>query len=106
MTMFNLNELRVFLIAAESGNFSEAGRRLHISQPAISQTNSSLEKNLGMVLFERHGRTQRLTEAGQVLRPMAIELLASAKRLQETMASLEGKVVGELNIGCSTASGK
>ena len=55
--MFNLIELRVFLIAAESGNFSEAGRRLHLSQPAISQTIGSLEKNLGMDLFERHGRT-------------------------------------------------
>lgn len=104
--MFNLNELRVFLIASECGNFSEAGRRLHISQPAISQTINSLEKNLGMDLFERHGRTQRLTEAGQVLQPMAIELLANAKRVQETMASLQGEVVGELYIGCSTTSGK
>ena len=104
--MINLNELRIFLVAAEYGNFSEAGRRLHLSQPAISQTISSLEKNFGMDLFKRSGRTQRLTEAGQVLKPMAIELLAGAKRLQETMASLQGDVVGELNIGCSTASGK
>jgi len=104
--MLNLNELNIFLVAAECGNFSEAGRRLHLSQPAISQTISNLEKDMGMELFERIGRTQRLTEAGQVLKPMAIELLAGAKRLQETMASLQGEVVGELNIGCSTASGK
>jgi len=104
--MLNLNELNIFLVAAECGNFSEAGRRLHLSQPAISQTISNLEKDMGMELFERMGRTQRLTEAGQVLKPMAIELLAGAKRLQETMASLQGEVIGELNIGCSTASGK
>ena len=104
--MLNLNELKVFIVAAECGNFSEAGRRLHLSQPAISQTISNLEKDMGLDLFERMGRTQRLTEAGQVLKPMAMELLAGAKRLQETMSSLQGEVVGELNIGCSTASGK
>lgn len=104
--MLNLSELNVFLVAAECGNFSEAGRRLHLSQPAISQTISNLEKDMGMDLFERMGRTQRLTEAGQVLKPMALELIAGAKRVQETMATLQGEVVGELNIGCSTASGK
>ena len=104
--MLNLSELNVFLVAAEGGNFSEAGRRLHLSQPAISQTISNLEKDMGMDLFERMGRTQRLTEAGQVLKPMALELIAGAKRVQETMATLQGEVVGELNIGCSTASGK
>jgi DNA-binding transcriptional LysR family regulator len=37
---------------------------------------------------------------------MAKELIASAKRIDETMMSLQGEVIGEMNIGCSTASGK
>jgi DNA-binding transcriptional LysR family regulator len=104
--MLNLNELAVFLAAAECGNFSEAGRKLHLSQPAVSQNMENLEKRFGAKLFARQGRSVRLTEAGQVLKPLARELLAAARRLDETMASLQGEVVGEMNIGCSTASGK
>lgn len=104
--MFNFNELEVFLVASEIGNFSAAARRLHISQPAVSQAISSLEKQFGAELFIRQGRSVRLTDAGQALRPMARELLSSARRLEETMASLQGEVVGEINIGCSTTSGK
>lgn len=103
--MFNLNELVVFLTAAEYGNYSEAGRQLHVSQPAVSQTIDNLQKHLGTKLFVRHGRSVRLTEAGHVLLPMAKELLASAKRLDEIMVSLQGEVIGEMNVGCSTASG-
>jgi DNA-binding transcriptional LysR family regulator len=104
--MLNLHELAVFLAAAEHGNFSEAGRQLHLSQPAISQTMDNLEKRFGMKLFMRQGRRFCLTEAGQVLRPIAQELLSAAQRLDETMASLHGEVTGEINVGCSTVTGK
>lgn len=104
--MFSLHELEVFLNAAELESFSEAARRLHISQPAVSQAIGSLERHFAIDLFLRHGRSVRLTDAGQALKPMARELLASARRLNETMASLQGEVIGEINIGCSTASGK
>ncbi len=104
--MLNLQELQVFLAAAEQGNFSEAGRLLHLSQPAVSQTIHNLEKRFGAQLFVRHGRAVRLSDAGETLMPMARELLTSANRIEETMSSLHGAVVGMINIGCSTASGK
>ena len=104
--MLSLSELMVFLTAADVGNFSEAGRQLHLSQPAVSQTMDNLEKRFGVKLFVRQGRSVRLTEAGQVLKPMARELLSGARRLDETMSSLHGEVIGEMTLGCSTASGK
>jgi DNA-binding transcriptional LysR family regulator len=104
--MIDLNALHVFLAVVEYGSFSEAGRRLHISQSAISQKIDTLEKHFGARLYIRQGRAARLTEAGQVLKPAASELLAAASRLEETMASLQGEVVGEMTIGCSTTSGK
>jgi DNA-binding transcriptional LysR family regulator len=104
--MLSLNELLIFVTAAETGNFTEAGRQLSLSQPAISQTMDSLEKRFGTKLFMRQGRSVRLTEAGQVLKPIARELLSTARRLDETMSSLNGEVVGEMTLGCSTASGK
>ena len=104
--MLNINDLMVFLEAAECGNFSETGRNLHLSQPAISQKIENLQKHFGTKLFERDGRTMRLTEAGQALKPLAKELIISARRLDETMVSLQGEVIGEMTVGCSTASGK
>lgn len=104
--MLSLQELSIFLEAAETGCFSHAGRRLHLSQPAISQSIRNLERRFGTTLFIRHGRNVRLSETGQALVPMARELLTTARRLEETIGSLEGKVIGEINIGCSTASGK
>ena len=104
--MLNLEAMKVFLAVAEYGSFSEAGRQIHISQPAISQIVQGLERQLGVPLFVRQGRTVQLTEAGQVLVPMARELLAYTQRVLQTMLSLQGEVIGEMTIGCSTASGK
>jgi DNA-binding transcriptional LysR family regulator len=104
--MLNFSDLVVFLEAAECSSFSEAGRNLHLSQPAISQKIDNLQKHFGTKLFIRVGRTMRLTESGQALRPMAKELIGVARRLEETMVSLQGEVVGEMTVGCSTASGK
>jgi len=95
-----------FLESAECGNFCETGRSLHLSQPAISQKIESLQKHFGAGLFVRDGRTMRLTEAGHALRPMAKELISVAICLDETMFSLQGEVIGEMTVGCSTASGK
>jgi DNA-binding transcriptional LysR family regulator len=104
--MLDLNALNTFIAVAECGNFSETGRRLHLTQPAISQTIEGLERHFGVRLFIRQGRVARLTEEGQVLEPVARELLSAASRLEETMASLQGEVIGEMVIGCSTTSGK
>jgi DNA-binding transcriptional LysR family regulator len=104
--VLNLNELTVFLAVADTNSFSAAGREIHLTQPAVSQKIDNLEKHFSTRLFHREGRTVRLTEAGQALQPLARELVGGAIRLEETMASLHGEVIGEMNIGCSTASGK
>ncbi|MCJ7725901.1 MAG: LysR family transcriptional regulator [Acidimicrobiia bacterium] len=104
--MLSLNELRVFLIAAETENFSETARRLGISQPAVSMQIRALERRFGMDLFERSGRAVSLTEAGQVLVPLARDLVHRSIFLQEAMASMEGEVVGMLNLVCTTTAGK
>lgn len=104
--MLNFHELQVFLIAAETENFSEAGRRLNLSQPAVSMQIHSLEVQLGMKLFHRSGRHIALTEAGQALAPMARDLLNRVIQIEETMLSMQGTVVGQLKLGCSTTAGK
>lgn len=104
--MLNLHELNVFVEAAQAQNFSVAARRLYLSQPAVSQHIRNLEQQLGLELFERRGRALTLSAAGHALLPLAQEALRSVKKLEETMSSLHGQVIGELTIACSTTVGK
>ena len=104
--MLSLSELRVFLIAAETENFSETARRIGISQPAVSMQIRALETRFGLDLFERSGRSVSLNEAGQALVPLARDLTHRAVSLEEAMASLEGEIVGHLKLVCTTTAGK
>ncbi len=103
--MVKLAELQVFIAAAEETSFSKAAARLRLSQPAVSQSIQALERRLGVQLFQRAGRRVRLTEAGQALLPLARDLVARADRLQGAAAALQGKVMGELRLGCATNAG-
>ena len=81
-----LEVLRIFLAAAEDGGFSPAARRLYISHSTVSRTVAALERELGVQLFVRSNRRQRLTGAGQLLADEARMLLAQADALREKLA--------------------
>ena len=104
--MINLHELNVFVEAALAQNFSVAARRLYLSQPAVSLHIGNLEKQLGLELFHRNGRSIQLSDAGRVLLPLAQEALHQGKQIEETMSSLRGVILGELTLACSTTVGK
>ncbi|MEL5952922.1 LysR family transcriptional regulator, partial [Klebsiella pneumoniae] len=55
-----------FLAVAEHHGFTRAAAALHVSQPALSQQIRQLEEMLAVQLFDRSGRTIRLTDAGEV----------------------------------------
>jgi DNA-binding transcriptional LysR family regulator len=67
---------------------------------------ANLEKRLGLELFQRNGRSIVLSEAGNILLPLAQEALRSVKHIEETMSGLKGVMIGELPIACSTTVGK
>ena len=104
--MLNPVELNVFVMAAETENFSEAARRLGVTQPTVSVQIRSLEDRLGIALFDRTGRHVLLTDGGRALVPLARDLLQRCVGIEDTMVSLQGEIVGLLQIGCTTASGK
>jgi DNA-binding transcriptional LysR family regulator len=87
--MLTLQELEIFLTAAEHENFSEAGRQLNMSQSAVSQAVQKIENHFGRKLFNRCGRRVQLSETGELLMALAKELLADATRLEETMAAID-----------------
>lgn len=104
--MLDTHQLRVFLAAAETLNFSQAAKRLHMSQPSVTQHIHNLEKHFEMQLFVRAGRKLSLTEAGVTLLPMARDLVLSAVRADEMMDTLKQDIHGHLWIACTTTPGK
>jgi DNA-binding transcriptional LysR family regulator len=104
--MVKIGDLIVFLEAAESNHFSQTARKLGLSQPAISQKIKSLEDRFGIVLFEREGRSMRLTQAGQELEMLTQELVNLSRELEEKMAAIQDEVMGDVTISCSMTLGK
>lgn len=104
--MLDAHQLNVFLIAAETNNFTAAARHLHMTQPSVSQHVQALEQHFQTELFIRKGRQMILTDAGEALLPLARRLVDWSVRIDETMESLKGRVYGHLKVGCSTTAGK
>jgi DNA-binding transcriptional LysR family regulator len=94
-----LRHLRYFIAVASNLNFSEASRRLHIAQPAISQTILDLEDELGVKLLLRTGRGVELTAAGNAFftEAQGVMLRADGARMAAQRAS-RGEI-GCLRIG-------
>lgn len=101
----NLDRLNTFTIAAESLNFTQAARHLQLSQPAISQQIRDLEEELGVLLFERRGRSLLLTAAGERLRYLALELLRDVRTVEEQLQEFRGIAQGNLQVGATNTLG-
>lgn len=83
--------INYFLAVAEHGSFTRAASALHVSQPALSQQIRQLEESLDVPLFDRSGRTIRLTDAGEVWRQYAsraLQELGAGKRAIHDVADL------------------
>ncbi|MAT93256.1 MAG: LysR family transcriptional regulator [Halioglobus sp.] len=93
--------LRAFVLVAQTGSFSLAAQRLHLTQPAVSKRVAQLEEQLGAVLFDRIGRHVSLTEAGQALLPHARAVEQALGAAQQSVLDLAGEVAGRLRLATS-----
>lgn len=93
-------ELAAFVAIVEEGGLSAASRRLHISQPALSQTVNNLERELAVKLLVRSSTGVQPTEAGITLLTEARAVLARRDQALATMAELttDGESVIRLGI--------
>jgi len=80
-------QLKTLIHVAELGSLSKASDRLHVAQPALSRQIRQLEKELGVYLFERHGRGMEITAAG-------LEVLERATRIMDELESIRTSVAG------------
>lgn len=99
-----LRQLAYFVAIADEGGFARAAEALHVGQPAVSQQLRRLERELGVVLFERTTRRVRLTAEGDRLLPEARAVLAAAERTRRLAAELAG--ASSLRLGTSPAPGR
>jgi len=94
-------QLEVFMTVAEEKSFSRAGHRIGRTQPAISSAIKLLEDELGEPLFDRLGRTIKLTGAGELLTDYAKRLLRLRGEALEAMGELRGLARGTLKLGAN-----
>jgi DNA-binding transcriptional LysR family regulator len=100
----DFSHLRTFLALVQVANFSETGRRLGLSQSAVSRHIRGLEEMLGVRLFERLGRRAVLTSAGRALRTRLQTLMREAESLPRVIRDLAQGVRGDLRIGASVTA--
>jgi DNA-binding transcriptional LysR family regulator len=102
-----LRQLEVFLAVAREKSFSLAAKKIHSSQPTLSEHISELESELGKQLFFRRGRRRvvAVTEAGRVFEQYAERAVAAVDGARQALAELDGLTHGSLLIGASTTPG-
>lgn len=94
-------QLEVFTAVAEERSFSRAGNRLGRTQPAISSAIKLLEVEMGEPLFDRMGKSVRLTGAGEILTDYAKRLLRLREEATIAVGELRGLGRGTLRLGAN-----
>ncbi len=97
--MLETRLLKYFLAVAEELHFGRAAKRLHISQPPLSQQIMKLEEELGAKLFIRTKRKVSLTPAGEVLKQDALDILRQMETAQRHVREAAAGQRGRLSLG-------
>jgi DNA-binding transcriptional LysR family regulator len=94
-----LRELEHFVVIAQVGTFTEAARRIHLSQPALTASIQRLEHAVGAALLLRGRHGAELTAAGSTFLPKAQAALAAFRDGQRAVAELQGLSIGQVRLG-------
>mgnify|MGYP001816167210 FL=1 len=86
--MATIKQVQYYLAVAQTQSIRRAADRIDVAQPTLSTQLATLEKSLGVILFERNRRVTQLTPAGRELLPAAKQLVAQWHELQELAHSL------------------
>ncbi len=97
----DIQGIQAFLTVSDTGSFSRAADALFLTQPAVSKRILTLEHSLGITLFDRIGKSVRLTEAGHALLPSCRRILAEIAESQRIISNLRKTTSGTLNLATS-----
>ncbi|WP_087649061.1 LysR substrate-binding domain-containing protein, partial [Caballeronia choica] len=95
--MSNIRFLRTFIAVARYGSFAAAAEKVALTQAAVSMQMQTLEDDLKRPLFDRVGRTNRLTSIGMQILPQAERLVALYDSMRRT--GLDDEIAGSISVG-------
>jgi DNA-binding transcriptional LysR family regulator len=101
----NLRHLEHWLALADTGSFSRAAEKLHITQSALSRSIQALEEDLGGPLVDRVGKKNELTPLGRSVLERARRIVHEAQELQQGAALLQQGGLGALRVGLGSGPG-
>lgn len=99
VSQMETRQLKYFVAVAEELHFGNAAKRLHISQPPLSQQIMKFEEELGVRLFKRDRRSVKLTAAGESLLKEARVILKSIEHARLNLADAASGERGHLSLG-------
>ena len=91
-------------MVAKERSFTNAAKQLHITQPTLSRQLADFEKELGVSLFVRKGKTIVLTQEGILLKRRALEILELEERTLEEIKGKEELIEGTITFGCGESA--
>lgn len=103
--MINPKHIPIILTILKEGSMTAAGKKLFVSQPALSQTVKTVESELGAPIFTRENGKLSLTYAGQLYLDAVQEMQAIDKKLHTVVAESKDVVYGEFTLGISHQRG-
>ena len=104
--MMNYKQLNTFVTVIDEGGFTQAARKLFITQPAVSWQIKAMEKELESVLIERSERDVLLTKAGEILYRNAKIILEQHQALSEELEQFKSYEYANLRVAASTIPGE
>lgn len=96
-----LHQLETFEAVVLHGSFTRAADALHLTQPAVTRQVAALETEMKTRLFDRLGRTVRLTVSGEALHRYAEPMLRLAREAREAVADIGSGKTGRIAVGAS-----
>ncbi|CAE6798185.1 LysR family transcriptional regulator [Paraburkholderia nemoris] len=96
----NLRDIRAFIAVAQTGSFTRAATRLHLSQPALTVQIRRLEETVGLRLFDRNSRNVALTPTGRELLPLLQKSLHDMEHVLIDARALGEGSSGTVRIAC------
>lgn len=98
---FDWNQARAFLATVEEGSLSAAARALGLTQPTLGRQVAALEEDLGILLFDRIGKSLVLTPSGLELLDHVRAMYGAANRISLTASGQSQTIEGQVRITAS-----
>lgn len=102
----NLNNAKYISTIVEHGSLAKAAEILYVSQPALSQTIKQVEEELGVKIFQKKGRSLKLTPAGKLYLNTAQQMMLLDKNLKDELTYLKPNRGATIKFGISVEYGR